>query len=229
MMAVLSDKFEFLNVGGVVNGPCSPLLYRPPGSRLDGPAGRPAVFLDRDGVLIEDVDYLTDLSQIVLLPDGVAGVRLLQERFLMIVVTNQSVVARGMLTEAGLQQVHAALARLLGEQGALLDGIYACPHHPTVGDPPYRIPCLCRKPQPGMLLRASADWGVPLGASFMVGDVSADVLAGQRAGVAATALVESPQTGRAQMPGVTPTHVARSLREAAGWILGWDVREVGNG
>ena len=147
------------------------------------PAGRRAVFLDRDGTIIEDVDFLRDESEIRLLPGAVEGIRLLREAgFLVIVATNQSGVARGYLTEKKLRAVHTTLLEELARQSARLDAIYYCPHHPEGSVREYAIECDCRKPAPGLLLRAARQWNVNLAASFVVGDSERDVLAGKRAG-----------------------------------------------
>lgn len=145
---------------------------------------RPAVFLDRDGTLVEDVDFLTEPDQLVLLPGAAAAVRALNEAGVAVaLVTNQSGVARGLLDEERLRHVHERLAEMLAEGGARLDGIWYCPHHPDEGEPPYRAACECRKPAPG-LLRAAADaLDLDLARSFVVGDSVRDVEAGAALGV----------------------------------------------
>jgi D-glycero-D-manno-heptose 1,7-bisphosphate phosphatase len=203
---------------------CGPQLYRPPQSRLNAAwivdAPRRAVFLDRDGTIVEDVGYLTAPSQLKLLPDAVDGIRLLQDQFLIVIVTNQSAVARGLLDENGLFQIHQALARALQSQGVLLDAIYICPHHPSFGTPPSGGECRCRKPQPGMLLQAMKDFDIQPSLSFMIGDKGSDILAGRLAGVAATVLVQSPKTEATIMYRDMSTYVANNLCEAARLVLG---------
>jgi len=202
---------------------CRPWLYCPPQSRLAVPeAGnvtRRAIFLDRDGTLVEDVGYLIDPSQLKLQPGSIEGIRLLQDQFLIILVTNQSAIARGLLDEKRLLQIHQALALSLQRSGAFLDAVYACPHHPEWGDSNYKIDCYCRKPQPGMLLQAREDFHIRLDSSLMVGDKDYDVLAGQRAGVAATVLIASHQNNSALLPNVVPAFVADDLYHAAKLIL----------
>ena len=149
--------------------------------RVDG--RRRAVFVDRDGVLVRDVDHLTSASALEILPDVPETLRRLRDAgWAVVVVTNQSVVARGWVTEEGLREIHAELASRLAASDATLDGIYYCPHHPEGSVAAYRAVCDCRKPQPGLLRRAAADLGIDLAASVMVGDALTDVEAGLRAG-----------------------------------------------
>jgi D-glycero-D-manno-heptose 1,7-bisphosphate phosphatase len=144
---------------------------------------RPAVFLDRDGVVIEEVEYLAEVGQVRLIPGAAAGIAALNARGIPVVVaTNQAGVARGLFPEGRVGQVHAQLARLLAAEGARVDAWYYCPHHPTAGEGAYRVSCACRKPLPGMLLQAAREWGIDLARSFMVGDKRSDLEAGARAG-----------------------------------------------
>lgn len=202
---------------------CRPWFYRPPQSRLAAldtkDVVRRAVFLDRDGTLVEDVGYLLDPSELKLLPSSIEGIRLLQNQFLIVLVTNQSAIARGLLDQDELLRIHAELAALLQNHGAFLDAVYICPHHPEDGTLPYRVECYCRKPQPGMLIQARDDFQVQLGASFMVGNKGYDVVAGQRAGVAATVLIKSSETDVTLTPDAMPTYVADDLYNAARLIL----------
>ena len=153
-----------------------------------------AVFLDRDGVLIEDSGSLVrrpdQLRIIPGVPTALADVRALG--FLTVVVTNQTVVARGMVTERELGQLHTRLQEKLRqrEEAARIDAFYVCPHHPNADLPAYRMNCACRKPKPGMLLRAERDLDLDLSRSIMVGDRPSDIAAGQFAGCR-TVLVES--------------------------------------
>ena len=145
--------------------------------------GKRAVFLDRDGTLIEHYDYLTDPSQVQLLPTTVAALRRLRERgFLLVMVTNQSGVARGILTEQTLIETHDRLRELLSEQGTYLDQIYYCPYHPEGAIEKYRRESEMRKPAPGMFKLAAEEMDIDLGQSWAVGDDDRDILAGQAAG-----------------------------------------------
>ena len=148
-----------------------------------------AVFVDRDGTLIVNRHYGSDPDAIELL-DGVAGgLRALREAgYKLILVSNQSGVARGYFDEAAIGRMHDKLQRMLDADGAALDGLEYCPHHPEGDVAPYATECACRKPAPGMLRRAARKHGLNLSASWMVGDIAADVEAGKRAG-ARTVLV----------------------------------------
>jgi D-glycero-D-manno-heptose 1,7-bisphosphate phosphatase len=137
---------------------------------------RPAVFLDRDGTLAHEVGYVNHPSRFRLYPWAADAVRLINRaRLLAVVVTNQAGVARGYFPESVVAEVHARLREAMEAGGARLDGIYYCPHHPDVGEPPYRLDCDCRKPRPGLLRRAAADLGADLSRSFVVGDRHGDL------------------------------------------------------
>jgi D,D-heptose 1,7-bisphosphate phosphatase len=147
-----------------------------------------AIFLDRDGVLNVDREYIASPNDLVLFPFSAEAVKKINAtRFLAIVITNQPVVARNQCTEAELQIIHNKLDTELGTHHALLDAIYYCPHHPDKGypdeNPVYKVDCHCRKPKPGMLLDAARDFNIDLAASYFVGDHQRDIEAGQRAGV----------------------------------------------
>ena len=170
-----------------------------------------AVFLDRDGVLIEDVEHLVHADQIRML-EGVpeALTRLRSAGFRLIMVSNQAVVARGWSTPAQVEEVHREIDRMLVARGApALDASYFCPHHPHATLAEYRVECDCRKPRPGLLLTAAAEQRLDLGASFLVGDRMTDVAAGAAAGCR-TILVH---TGRHEAaPIVTVEPVDPALR-----------------
>jgi D-glycero-D-manno-heptose 1,7-bisphosphate phosphatase len=144
---------------------------------------RPAIFLDRDGVIIEETGYLSDPAQVVLIPGAAEAIaRLNQAGIPVVVVTNQAGVARGYYTESRIHEIHARLDELLRRHGAHIDRYYYCLHHPTEGIGPYRCDCECRKPRPGMLHRATRDLGLDLSRSCMVGDKLCDLEAGANAG-----------------------------------------------
>ncbi len=146
-------------------------------------ATAPAVFLDRDGVIVADVHFLRRPSQIQLLPGVASSLRRLKERFHLVVVSNQSGIARGLFTERDLLAIHGCLLERLSDHAAVIDALYYCPHLPDAVVPAYRGHCECRKPKPGMLLQAKADFGVDLAASFIVGDHMRDIEAGSAVGV----------------------------------------------
>lgn len=186
-----------------------------------------AVFLDRDGVLNEDVHLLTRPEELRLLP-GVpeALARLDAAGFLLLVVTNQTVVARGLCTEQDVASVHERLqAMVMAAGGPSIAGWYVCPHHPSATLPGYRQVCDCRKPAPGLLLRGAEEHGVSMADSFLVGDRPTDLLAGVRAGcrtvLVLTGRHDRPpiEAGEGALPVVTADAVCRDLEAAADWIL----------
>lgn len=146
-------------------------------------SARPAVFLDKDGTIIENVPYNVDPLKIRLCSGAGDGLRLLAGAgYLLVVVSNQSGVARGYFPESALGPAERRLHQLLAEVGVMLDGIRYCPHHPEGSVPAYSIACRCRKPEPGMLIDAARSLGIDLSRSWMVGDIGDDVEAGRRAG-----------------------------------------------
>lgn len=150
-----------------------------------------AVFLDKDGTLIDDIPYNVDPALLTLARNAGPALRLLRALgYRLYVVSNQSGVARGLFDEAALAPLFTRLEALLADEGVTLDGMFWCPHHPQGVIAPYALECVCRKPRPGMLLRAAARDGVCLAASWMVGDILDDVEAGRRAGCR-TALIDN--------------------------------------
>ena len=188
---------------------------------------RKALFLDRDGVLIEDIHLLTRPEQVVILSGVLGALQLLnQAGFKLIVVSNQPVVARGLASEQDVRAVNAHMESLLKSAGAPpLDGVYFCPHHPNATLPAYRVDCDCRKPKPGMFLRAARELDLDLRASFAVGDRITDIIAGARARCR-TVLVktgrhlEAPiETSEPLDESILPDYVCADLAAAAEWIL----------
>lgn len=158
---------------------------------------RPAVFLDRDGTLNREVDYLSDPAEFELIPGVPAALRALSAAgYALVVVTNQSGVARGLLSLETLDAIHARMRRVLEAENVRLDGIESCPHHPAAGEPPLRANCTCRKPAPGMLLKAAQDLDLDLARSWMVGDSLRDLQAGEAAGT--RSILVRTGKGRAQ-------------------------------
>lgn len=153
--------------------------------------GGRAVFLDRDGVLVRERGFITQPAQIEVLPGAPEALALLRRRgFRLVVVTNQSGIARGLITEGDLERIHADLVTRLraAHPEAFWDALYFCPHHPREGQPPYRTDCACRKPRPGMLLKAAAEHGLDPERSWMIGDAPRDLEAGRAAGCRTAAL-----------------------------------------
>jgi D-glycero-D-manno-heptose 1,7-bisphosphate phosphatase len=183
---------------------------------------KPAVFLDRDGTIIEDVGYLRRLEDIEVFPWTVDAIRALNDAgFLVIVVTNQSGIARGYLTEPQLETVHAEIDRTLTAGGARIAAYYYCPHHPDGTVPPYATACDCRKPASGLVERATRDLGVDLSRSFVVGDTWLDV--GLARATGARAVLVRTGDGRNQearpRAGVSADAIVDNLAAAASWIL----------
>ncbi|WP_372400592.1 HAD-IIIA family hydrolase (plasmid) [Azospirillum sp. HJ39] len=156
-------------------------------STIPARSRRRAAFFDRDGVLNEDVGYAHLPGQITWMPGAKEAVKRLNDAgFLVFVVTNQGGVARGYYSEEHVRTLHRWMQDELRAVGAHIDAFYHCPHHPEHGEPPYRTDCSCRKPEPGMLLQAMADWPVDLKGSFLIGDRDTDLLAAQRVGIEGT-------------------------------------------
>jgi len=147
-------------------------------------AMRPALFLDRDGVLIEEVEYLAHPKQVELIPGAAESVRTANlAGWRVVIVSNQSGVARGLFPETILADIHCRITQQLHEQAdAVVDRFYYCPHHLTAGRGHYRIDCDCRKPKPGMLLLAAEELAIDLSRSWMIGDRHTDLQAGRAAG-----------------------------------------------
>jgi D-glycero-D-manno-heptose 1,7-bisphosphate phosphatase len=179
---------------------------------------RPAVFLDRDGTLVEEVPYLHDPDQVALLP-GVAQAlaRLAGAGYGLVVVTNQAGLARGLYDEAAVARVHRRLGELLAGAGVALDGVYYCPHHPQGLVAGYARACRCRKPGPGMLEAAAGRLGLDLGVSFLVGNHPTDVGAAVAAGVTPLFVATGAAAGRPPPPGVASF---ADFEAATGAVLG---------
>ncbi len=181
------------------------------------------VFLDRDGTLNTEVSFLRSPEELVMIPGAARAVRRLNEKgFAVCVITNQSGIARGFIREADLIPIHARLRDELRLEGATLNQIYYCPHHPVAGSAPYNIECDCRKPKPGMLQRGAEEFGLDLKRSFVVGDSIVDIEAGNFVG-AGSILV---QTGFGKKTletcnekNIPIQFVADSIVEAADYII----------
>ena len=182
-----------------------------------------AVFLDRDGTICEEVGYIDSIARLQLIPRSAAAIKLLNDRgFKVVVVTNQSGVARDFFPEEFLEELHAELRRQLREEGAHLDGIYYCPHHPDEGKAPYLRVCDCRKPASGLLLQAARDLSLDLSTAYMIGDHFSDVECAQGIGAQGILLLTGHglealrQKEKWTRP---PALIASDLFEAVNWIL----------
>lgn len=182
---------------------------------------RPAVFLDRDGTINQEVNFLhrvEDLSLLPQVPEALVGLK--EAGFALVVVTNQSGVARGIYGMEEVGMVHEALDEMLAEKGASIDAYYVCPHHPREGKVPrFSKVCDCRKPLPGLLLRAAAEMGLDLRSSYMIGDRKRDVAAGLAAGCTSVMVTTGQDDGPIDDPGHKPDFIAHGLWEAAEWII----------
>jgi D-glycero-D-manno-heptose 1,7-bisphosphate phosphatase len=178
---------------------------------------RPAVFLDRDGTLIEEVPYLHDPARVALLPGtGAALSRLARAGCALVVVTNQAGVARGLYGEEAVERVHLRLRELLAPAGVVLDGAHYCPHHPQGRVPAYTRACHCRKPAPGMLEAAARDLDLDLAASYLVGNDEVDVGAARAAGATPLFVTTGQASGR---PPPVPVAAFASLPAAVDALL----------
>jgi len=178
---------------------------------------RPVVFLDRDGTVNEEVGYLNHLSRLRLIPGAAEGIRLLKEAgFAVVIVTNQSGPARGYFPESLVHEVHAELRRRLSAAGAELDGIYVCLHHPEAG-------CSCRKPRPGLALKAAEELELDLSRSFVVGDRWVDLELARNLGARGVLVLTGYGRGELEyvlpQKGIRPDLVAEDLLAAARLIL----------
>ncbi len=178
-----------------------------------------AVFLDRDGTINEEVGYLDSLDRLVIFPAAFDAVRMLNEAgFKVVVVTNQSGVARGFFDEDFVDTVHARMDEIFREKGAIIDRFYYCPHHPTEGIDRYRILCDCRKPAPGMLIKASEELCIDLAGSYVVGDMAKDIILANNVG-AGGILVRTGYGNNVDASDIKPVYVARDILDAANWII----------
>ena len=194
------------------------------GAYTSGVGTRPAVFIDRDGTLTEEVGYVNHPSRLRLLPRSAEAIRRLNRAgTAAVVVTNQAGIARGYFSEGVLDTVTAELHAQLVRAGARLDGVYVCPHHPTEGAAPYRTLCDCRKPKPGLLLRAADELRLDLTRSVMVGDKASDLEVAPKVGARAVLVLTGYGRGeweyRREQFVVAPDHVAGDLLDAVDWAL----------
>ena len=183
---------------------------------------KPAVFLDRDGTLIDDPDYLDHLDQIAIYPWTADALRLLRRAgFALVVITNQSGVGRGLFPESFVGEVHARLDAELARGGASIDAWLHCPHHEASNDPRYRLACDCRKPKPGLVHRAAEALDLDLSRSVVVGDRWSDIGLARAVGAAAVLVETGAGARQARRPvdGLRPDVVLPSLAEAASWII----------
>ena len=185
---------------------------------------RPAVFLDRDGTLVQEVPYLHDPERVALLPGVAALGALASAGYALVVVTNQAGVARGLYDVAAVDRVHRRLRELLAAGGVRLDAVLYCPHHPEGTVAAYARACRCRKPGPGMLETAAERLGLELPVSYLVGNHPTDVGAAVAAGVTPLFVATGHAAGRPPPPGVA---AFGGLEAAAGAVLEAGARRGG--
>lgn len=180
---------------------------------------KPAIFLDRDGVLIQRAELTWKKSQLRLSPKIVPFIRHFNDNNIpIIVITNQPVVARGWISEKGVEKLHQILQARLNKQGAFINKFYFCPHHPEATLKKYRAICNCRKPKIGLFKKAGKEFKINLKKSVMIGDMTQDILAGKNAGMK-TILVKSGHGGKDNKYKITPNFIATSTSAALKLIL----------
>ncbi|HEX8709033.1 MAG TPA: HAD family hydrolase [Pyrinomonadaceae bacterium] len=189
---------------------------------------RRAVFMDRDGTISEEVGYVNHPARYRVFPYSAEAVRLLNEAgWLAVLVTNQAGVARGYFTEDLIGAVHGVLREELERGGARLDALYYCAHHPSVGEPPYRFDCDCRKPKPGLIRRAAAELDLDLSQSWMIGDRYSDIELARNAGVRAAFVLSGYGRGEWEYQRAAWQHhpdlVAEDLLEAVKAVISKEV------
>lgn len=181
---------------------------------------RNAVFIDKDGTLIIDIPYNVEPEKIELCDGCLPGLKKLQdEGYLLVIVSNQSGIARGCFREEALTAVEMQIKRMLAPAGIQLDGFYYCPHHPDGIIKPYAMECECRKPQPGMLVRAARKLNIDLSSSWMIGDILNDIEAGNRAGCKSILIDNGNETEWVMNALRRPAARVKNINEAAGYIL----------
>jgi D-glycero-D-manno-heptose 1,7-bisphosphate phosphatase len=181
-----------------------------------------AVFFDRDGVINENVPDITKPAQFRLIPGVPAAIkRLNASGYLVVVVTNQPVIAKGLCSFEDVEKIHDKMNRLLKDGGAHIDALYVCPHHPEKGHPgeikELKIDCECRKPKPALILRAAKDLDIDLHGSWVIGDSLTDVAAGRNAGTNTILLSNGGGCGSLEekkLAGVKPDHLCADLSQA---------------
>jgi len=185
--------------------------------------GQRGVFLDRDGTINEEVEYLSNVDQLKLIDGVTEAIRLLNNAgYKVVVITNQSGIARGYITEAQVKTIHTELEKMLQKENAYIDGIYYCPHHPDADVDAYKVDCDCRKPKRGMLEQAAKDLDIDLKNSFVIGDKLSDLGAGAAAGCRKILV----RTGygkemEKELPNASfhADHIADDVLKAVKWIV----------
>ena len=180
------------------------------------------VFLDRDGTINEEIDFLSSPEELSLIPEYAAAIKVANELGLKVfITTNQSGISRGLLTEERLTEIHKSLQHLLQESDAYVDAIYYCPHHPEIGEEPYRMECECRKPNIGMLTRAANEFDVDLKKSFVIGDRLIDIQTGNNCGAVSILVLTGYGKQELELPSahdVQIQYIAENLYDAMQYV-----------
>ena len=185
---------------------------------------RPAVFIDRDGTINEQMGYVNHISRFVLLPGTAEGIRLLnRHQYLAIIVSNQSGVARGYFPMELIDRVHAHMKDLLAKEGANIDGIFFCPHYPRGIVPEYSVECDCRKPRTGLVQKACEEFDIDMKNSYVIGDRCSDIELAERSNLQGIMVRTGYGLGDIEyvLPHkpFNPQHIARDLLHAIRWII----------
>jgi len=178
---------------------------------------RKAVFLDRDGTIIKQVELMHSVDELRLLPGAALAINALNQLgFLVVIVTNQPVVARGIIAPKEVDNIHAVLISRLNGKGAKIDAVYFCPHHPEATMPKFRLRCRCRKPEPGMILKGLKKLNINSKKSFIVGDALIDVVAGKKAGLKTILVKTGPGHARLdeKYKNTKPDFIVKNLTQA---------------
>lgn len=183
------------------------------------PIKNAAIFLDRDGVIIEDVDHISKQEQVKMIGKSAEAIAMLNGKYKVIIISNQAAVGRGMCTENDAHLVNNKVLELLAENKARIDSTYMCFHHPEKGVGDYKQDCSCRKPKPGMILQAASEFNIDIKNSYLIGDKTSDIKAGNSAGLN-TILVKTGCAGKDGLcHDAVPSNVAEDLYSAAQIIL----------
>lgn len=179
-----------------------------------------AFFLDRDGTVIKHFELMRRSSDLKLIPRADQAIKAMNDKgYLVFLVSNQPVVARGLATPEDIEIIHSDLRRLLEKKGARIDAAYFCPHHPDADVKKYRIKCRCRKPEPGMILKAIKKFNIDPKKSFMVGDAMIDVVAGRRAGLKTILVKTGPgHSLDKDFKHIKPSFTVKDIREAVALV-----------
>ena len=179
-------------------------------------AQKKAVFLDRDGTIIRHIELMRRVSDIKILPRAESVLKSFNKLgFVVVVITNQPVVARGLATPKEIDEIHAVLINRFEKKGAKIDAVYFCPHHPNGDVKKYRLKCHCRKPEPGMILKAMKKFKINPKLSYMIGDAMIDVVSGKRAGLKTILVKTGPGHARdAEFAAIKPDFTVKNLTQA---------------